>query len=127
MCGGTEDAFARALVNSGRLSVPSFLTGSGLNTPDVDAFKGDGIYVLPETVSDLPPLAERRDDQRMHAPGADVRAQTRPRDAITDQALERIDSCTAVDVRQSPALRLMPASAPITSGSFGLSVSRPVQ
>jgi len=32
--------FARKLVNSGRLSVPSFLTSSLLNTPDVDAFEG---------------------------------------------------------------------------------------
>jgi 3-(3-hydroxy-phenyl)propionate hydroxylase len=33
-------AFARTLVNSGRLSVPSVLRGSPLNTPDTDAFKG---------------------------------------------------------------------------------------
>lgn len=33
-------AFARALVNSGRLSVPSTLRESTLNTPDVDAFEG---------------------------------------------------------------------------------------
>lgn len=32
--------FARALVNSGRLSVPSFLTTSRLNTPDEDTFAG---------------------------------------------------------------------------------------
>lgn len=32
--------FARALVNSGRLSVPAQLSGSPLNTPDVDAFDG---------------------------------------------------------------------------------------
>ncbi|MGL1834888.1 FAD-dependent oxidoreductase [Rhodocyclaceae bacterium SMB388] len=32
--------FARALVNSGRLSVPSFLTDSRLNTPDTDDFAG---------------------------------------------------------------------------------------
>ena len=31
-------AFARALVNSGRLSVPATLHGSALNTPDSDAF-----------------------------------------------------------------------------------------
>ena len=33
-----EHAFARALVNSGRLSVPAHLTGSSLNTPDAEAF-----------------------------------------------------------------------------------------
>ena len=36
-----DHAFARALVNSGRLSVPSFLTGSRLNMPDDDTFAGD--------------------------------------------------------------------------------------
>ncbi len=35
-----EHAFARALVNSGRLSVPTHLLGSPLNTPDGDAFAG---------------------------------------------------------------------------------------
>ena len=33
-------AFARTLVNSGRLSVPAVLRGSALNTPDADAFAG---------------------------------------------------------------------------------------
>ncbi|MBS0447223.1 MAG: FAD-dependent oxidoreductase [Proteobacteria bacterium] len=35
-----EHAFARSLVNSGRLSVPATLDGSVLNTADVDAFGG---------------------------------------------------------------------------------------
>ncbi|MEQ1685735.1 MAG: FAD-dependent oxidoreductase [Burkholderiaceae bacterium] len=35
-----DHAFARTLVNSGRLSVPATLHGSVLNTPDVDVFKG---------------------------------------------------------------------------------------
>ena len=35
-----EHAFARSLVNSGRLSVPAHLTGSALNTPDADTFEG---------------------------------------------------------------------------------------
>jgi 3-(3-hydroxy-phenyl)propionate hydroxylase len=35
-----DHAFARSLVNSGRLSVPAHLTGSSLNTPDSDAFEG---------------------------------------------------------------------------------------
>jgi len=33
-------AFARRLVNSGRLSVPAVLAGSPLNTPDTDPFEG---------------------------------------------------------------------------------------
>jgi 3-(3-hydroxy-phenyl)propionate hydroxylase len=35
-----EHAFARALVNSGRLSVPTLAIDSPLNTPDADAFDG---------------------------------------------------------------------------------------
>ena len=39
--------FARALVNSGRLSVPCFLTDSRLNTPDRDAFGGQMVPGAP--------------------------------------------------------------------------------
>ena len=39
--------FARKLVNSGRLSMPSFLTASLLNTPDADAFAGDMVPGAP--------------------------------------------------------------------------------
>ena len=47
-------AFARALVNSGRLSVPSFLTESILNTPDTDTFAGD---MVPGAPMDDAPIA----------------------------------------------------------------------
>ena len=39
--------FARKLVNSGRLSLPSFLTETPLNTPDRDAFAGDMVPGAP--------------------------------------------------------------------------------
>ena len=39
--------FARKLVNSGRLSVPSFLTGSVLNTPDTETFAGQMVPGAP--------------------------------------------------------------------------------
>jgi len=39
--------FARKLVNSGRLSMPSFLTGSVLNTPDADTFEGNMVPGAP--------------------------------------------------------------------------------
>jgi len=45
--------FARKLVNSGRLSVPSFITHSVLNTPDVDVFAGD---MLPGAPMDDAPI-----------------------------------------------------------------------
>ncbi len=44
--------FARKLVNSGRLSVPSFLVNSALNTPDRDVFAGDMVPGAP--MSDAP-------------------------------------------------------------------------
>ena len=50
-----DHAFARALVNSGRLSVPSILTGSRLNTPDDDAFAGD---MVPGAPMDDAPMQE---------------------------------------------------------------------
>jgi len=50
--------FARKLVNSGRLSVPSFLTESALNTPDADAFAG---HMVPGAPMDDAPV--RLDDQ----------------------------------------------------------------
>ncbi|HQR58939.1 MAG TPA: FAD-dependent oxidoreductase [Azonexus sp.] len=50
-----DHAFARMLVNSGRLSVPSVLTGSRLNTPDDDAFVGD---MVPGAPMDDAPMQE---------------------------------------------------------------------
>ena len=50
-----EHAFARALVNSGRLSVPTFLTESVLNTPDTDSFAGD---MVPGAPLDDAPMRE---------------------------------------------------------------------
>ena len=42
-----DHAFARALVNSGRLSVPAILTESSLSTPDSDVFAGDMVPGAP--------------------------------------------------------------------------------
>jgi 3-(3-hydroxy-phenyl)propionate hydroxylase len=50
-----DHAFARALVNSGRLSVPAFLSGSRLNTPDSDSFAG---RMVPGAPMDDAPVIE---------------------------------------------------------------------
>ncbi len=42
-----KHAFARTLVNSGRLSVPAILVDSCLNTPDTDPFMGDMVPGAP--------------------------------------------------------------------------------
>jgi len=52
--------FARALVNSGRLSVPSFLTESSLNTPDSDSFAGS---MVPGAPMDDAPIETSGDQQ----------------------------------------------------------------
>jgi 3-(3-hydroxy-phenyl)propionate hydroxylase len=51
-----QHPFARKLVNSGRLSVPSFLTASMLNTPDTDAFAGQMVPGAP--MDDAPVQAQ---------------------------------------------------------------------
>ena len=55
-----EYKFARALVNSGRLSVPAYLTESRLNTPDSAVFAGDMVPGAP------------MDDAPMQIAGQDV-------------------------------------------------------
>jgi 3-(3-hydroxy-phenyl)propionate hydroxylase len=54
-----EHAFARTLVNSGRLSVPAVLTHSSLNTPDGSPFRGD---MVPGAAMDDAPMQESADD-----------------------------------------------------------------
>jgi 3-(3-hydroxy-phenyl)propionate hydroxylase len=54
-----EHAFARALVNSGRLSVPTILAESGLNTPDTAPFAGAMVPGAP--LDDAPARVAGRD------------------------------------------------------------------
>jgi 3-(3-hydroxy-phenyl)propionate hydroxylase len=54
-----EHAFARTLVNSGRLSVPAVLTQSSLNTPDASPFAGD---MVPGASMDDAPMCESGQD-----------------------------------------------------------------
>ena len=55
-----EHAFARGLVNSGRLSVPSHLTQSTLNTPDAEPF--DGWMAPGAPLDDAPVVRNGQDD-----------------------------------------------------------------
>ena len=54
-----EHAFARTLVNSGRLSVPAVLTQSSLNTPDTSVFAG---HMVPGASMDDAPMREHDAD-----------------------------------------------------------------
>ena len=62
-----EFPFARKLVNSGRLSVPSFLVNSALNTSDTDAFAGDMVPGAP--MDDAPVREGSRDGWLLDAVG----------------------------------------------------------
>jgi 3-(3-hydroxy-phenyl)propionate hydroxylase len=54
-----DHTFSRKLVNSGRLSVPAFYTGSALNSPDADAFAGNMVPGAP--MDDAPVCISGRD------------------------------------------------------------------
>jgi 3-(3-hydroxy-phenyl)propionate hydroxylase len=54
-----EHAFARTLVNSGRLSVPAVLAQSSLNTPDASPFAGD---MVPGASMNDAPMREKETD-----------------------------------------------------------------
>ncbi len=62
-----KHAFARMLVNSGRLSLPTYLTASRLNTPDSDPFEGNMAPGAP--MDDAPVRVAGRDDWLLHHAG----------------------------------------------------------
>ncbi len=82
--------FARALVNSGRLSVPSWLTESRLNTPDTDAFKGDMIPGAP--MADAPVKTAAGDGWLLHQLGNRF------------QALHYVQDASALDAATAQSL-----------------------
>ncbi|WP_332672584.1 FAD-dependent oxidoreductase [Aromatoleum sp.] len=85
--------FARALVNSGRLSVPSFLTDSRLNTPDADEFAGDMVPGAP--MDDAPVATARGQKWLLHAVGNRF------------QVLYAIEDAAALDAPTVAALRTL--------------------
>ncbi|SDM41526.1 3-(3-hydroxy-phenyl)propionate hydroxylase [Oryzisolibacter propanilivorax] len=89
--------FARALVNSGRLSVPTWLVDSPLNTPDADAFAGD---MLPGAPMDDAPVAGGRTDWLLGHVGGQF------------QLLHYVDDADALDAGQADRLAAL-AEGPI--------------
>ncbi|MBB3196321.1 FAD-dependent oxidoreductase [Roseateles terrae] len=71
-----QHEFARKLVNSGRLSLPTTLTGSSLSTPDGDAFEGALALGAPMVDAPVASLAEvfEPSDGAGHNPDAVARA-----------------------------------------------------
>jgi len=66
-----EHAFARRLVNSGRLSVPATLDGSALNTPDADADAYAGAMRAGAAAADAPLARDGRASWLLRECGAD--------------------------------------------------------
>ncbi|HRW71259.1 FAD-dependent oxidoreductase [Ottowia sp.] len=82
--------FARALVNSGRLSVPSWLAMSSLNTPDTEPFEGNMIPGAP--MADAPVQAAGADGWLLGQLGNRF------------QALHYVDDAGAIDAATAQAL-----------------------
>ncbi len=95
-----ELPFARKLVNSGRLSVPSFLTTTLLNTPDSELFYGDMLPGAP--MDDAPVEADGKPGWLIDHTGGKF------------QLLYFCDDPSAIsDAMQQQLQRLMVASIPV--------------
>ena len=89
--------FARALVNSGRLSVPSWLATSSLNTPDGDVFEGQMIPGAP--LADAPIEAEGQPGWLLHQLGNRF------------QLLHYVDDASTLDEKTALALAQLAQAA----------------
>ena len=89
--------FARALVNSGRLSVPSWLATSSLNTPDEDAFEGQMIPGAP--LADAPIEAAGQPGWLLHQLGNRF------------QLLHYVDDASTLDEKTALALAQLAQAA----------------
>jgi 3-(3-hydroxy-phenyl)propionate hydroxylase len=105
--------FARALVNSGRLSVPAILADSPLNTPDGERF--DGMLVPGAPMDDAPVRVGGRDDWLLRLAGNrfavllfvdDAEALDAPTiDALAALSRERVGA-DALVISAKPATRI---------------------
>ena len=89
--------FARALVNSGRLSVPSWLATSSLNTPDGDVFEGQMIPGAP--LADAPIEAAGQTGWLLHQLGNRF------------QLLHYVDDASTLDEKTALALAQLAQAA----------------
>ena len=89
--------FARALVNSGRLSVPSWLATSSLNTPDGDVFEGQMIPGAP--LADAPIEAAGQPGWLLHQLGNRF------------QLLHYVDDASTLDKKTALALAQLAQAA----------------
>jgi 3-(3-hydroxy-phenyl)propionate hydroxylase len=124
-----EHAFARALVNSGRLSVPAHLSASVLNTADSEAF--GGLMAPGAPIDDAPVISAGRDDWLLQHTGnrfvlmlfADDAAELTPvqREAVASLAKERIPVDTLIVARRAAGA---PAGLAVVVDHKGLAAQR---
>jgi 3-(3-hydroxy-phenyl)propionate hydroxylase len=98
--------FARKLVNSGRLSVPSFLTGSMLNTPDADAFAGNMVPGAP--MDDAPVQVDGQDAWLLDQVGKGFQLLLFVDAAPSPDVLAQLASCSSAPLRANAAVQVTP-------------------
>jgi 3-(3-hydroxy-phenyl)propionate hydroxylase len=107
--------FARKLVNSGRLSVPSFLTGSVLNTPDADTFEGNMVPGAP--MDDAPVQVEGQDAWLLDQVGKGFQLMLFVDAAPAPEVLAQLASCRSTPLRANaqpvPVTPLIVTSRPL--------------
>jgi len=107
--------FARKLVNSGRLSVPSFLTESALNTPDADAFAGHMVPGAP--MDDAPVRLDGQDAWLLDQVGKGFQlllfVDAPPSSEVRAQLLALQTACVPVSARPVTVTLLIIAPRPL--------------
>ena len=107
--------FARKLVNSGRLSVPSFLTESALNTPDTDAFAGQMVPGAP--MDDAPVQLDGQDAWLLDQVGKGFQlllfVDAPPSSEVRAQLLALQTACVPVSARPVTVTLLIIAPHPL--------------
>ena len=117
-----KHSFARMLVNSGRLSVPTFLTASRLNTPDSDAF--DGHMAPGAPMDDAPVRVDGRDDWLLHHAGVGFTLMLFADDAAALDATTLADLAKLADgpLRVATLVVTPRGAAPLQSTAQGMTV-----
>ncbi len=98
--------FARKLVNSGRLSMPSFLTESVLNTPDADAFEGQMVPGAP--MDDAPVQVNGQDAWLLDQVGKGFQVLFFVDAAPSPEVLAQLASCGSVPPRANEPVQVTP-------------------
>ncbi len=98
--------FARKLVNSGRLSVPSFLTDSVLNTPDADAFEGQMVPGAP--MDDAPVQVNGQDAWLLDQVGKGFQVLLFADAAPSPELLAQLASCGSAPLRANEPVQVTP-------------------